>query len=150
MKKLIHISISFVLAISIVLGYTGVTIYKMVCAAEQGITHVSVMIVEDDCDLHALPQTDDCCKPVAKTNQVKDKHSCCDYSHTLQKLSAQTVTQKVKNSTGHYLQTIFKSNRVNAVVCLNTSNINTNHLALPPLLHLKKQPYLSFIQVYLI
>ena len=123
----------------------------MVCVAEQGKTLVSVINVEDDCDHHALPKVDACCKPNANNKQIKDEFSCCDYSHTLQKLNAQTVTQKVKNSTEHYLQTQYNIYGVSTDVGLNTSsNTFTKNLELPPLLHLKKQPYQSFIQVYLI
>lgn len=150
MKKLLHITLSFVLAISIVLGYTGVTVYKMVCAAEKGKVIVSVVDIADECD-HTSAHQDECCLPVSKKQKTLAKATdCCDHSYSLQKIQETPVTQKEKISTEHHL--IVWQNFVAIFYLpfiLNNEATNIVYHS-PPFKHQSTSYFLSKIQVYLI
>ncbi len=150
LKKLAHITLSLVLAFSIVLGYTGVTVYKMVCASEQGKIIVSVTNIADDCN-HEVAQKSNCCLPAGKTKpKLQKTDDCCDYSYSLQKIDDTPVTQKIKNSTEHHLN-IWQN--VVAIFYfpffLNNESTNIVYHS-PPLRHKSISNFLSQIQVYLI
>ena len=152
MKKIIHITLSLVLAFSIVLGYAGVTVFKMVCAAEQGKTTVSVVDVKDDCSHKQKQEVDDCCKPnkAASTENNEVEKSCCDYSVELQKMEDQTLVNQIQSSANHFFITTvicwFKANQLN-------HNTYFNQLAFDgwrQSFALRKQPIQSYLQVYTI
>ncbi|MES2691341.1 MAG: hypothetical protein V4658_13110 [Bacteroidota bacterium] len=152
MKKTFNISLSVLLALSIVLGYTGVTVFKMVCASENGKVVLSVVDVKNDCEHSKKAEQDDCCKPIAeKQEEHKDeKKSCCDYSHQYQKIDDKTLVQQQQNSANHYLQCIIiNTNAHTLTVKLRVSFIQSLAISPPPLL-LKKQPFQAFTQSYLI
>jgi hypothetical protein len=149
-KKLVHITTSFILAFSIVLGYTGVTVYKMVCATEEGKVIVSVLNIADECD-HAAAQKSDCCLPAGKSKpQVQKTDDCCDYSYSLQKIDDTPVTQKIKNSTEHHLIVwVLPAALLPSAAKIKVDEQNLVYHA-PPIKHQTTQTYLNFIQVYLI
>jgi hypothetical protein len=150
LKKLANITVSFILAFSIVLGYTGVTVYKMVCATEQGKVIISVLNIADECD-HSVVQKSDCCLPASKSKpQAKKTDDCCDYSYSLQKIDDTPVTQKIKNSTEHHLNVWILPIALSPITLALTAN--KQHLGYhpPPLKHQNTHSYLSYIQVYLI
>jgi len=150
LKKLAHITLSLVLALSIVLGYTGVTVYKMVCATEQGKVIVSVLNIADECD-HAVAQKSDCCLPASKSKpQAKKSDDCCDYSYSLQKIDDTPVTQKIKNSTEHLLSVWILPTALSPINLASTANKEHLGYHSPPLKHQNTHSYLSYIQVYLI
>ena len=130
------------------LGYTGVTVYKMVCATEQGKVIVSVLNIADECDHNAV-QKSECCLPASKSKpQVKKTDDCCDYSHSLQKIEDIPVIQKIKNSTDHHL---FVWVLPAALLPNNLAlNVNEQHLGYqsPPIKHKTTPTFLSFIEVY--
>ncbi len=150
LKKIAHITLSLVLAFSIVLGYTGVTVYKMVCITEQGKTIVSVTNIADECN-HAMTKKSDCCLPTGKTKpQLQKTDDCCDYSYSLQKIDDTPVTQKIKNSTEHHLnvwQNVVAIFYLPFVLNNESKNIVYHS---PPLKHQSTKHFLSQIQIYLI
>lgn len=150
MKKLAHITLSLVLALSIVLGYTGVTVYKMVCATEQGKTIISVTNIADECN-HAIAQKSDCCMPAGKTKpQLQKTDDCCDYSYSLQKIDDTPVTQKEKTSTEHHLN-VWQNFVAIFYLPFILNNEATNIVYhSPPFKHQSTSYFLSKIQVYLI
>ena len=151
MKKIIHITLSIVLAFSIVLGYAGVTVFKMVCAAEQGKTTVSVVDVKDNCN-HQQKVEDDCCKPnkaeSTENNQVEK--SCCDYSVELQKMEDQTLVNQIQSSANHFFITTvicwFQVNQLHHQPYFNQSAFEGWRQSFA----LRKQPIQSYLQVYTI
>jgi hypothetical protein len=150
LKKIAQIILSLILAFSIVIGYTGVTVYKMVCLTEQGKTIVSVTNITDECD-HAIVPKSDCCLPAGKSKlQLQKTDNCCDYSYSLQKIEDTPVTQKVKNSTEHHLKVWqnFVAIFYMPFVLNNESKNIVFHS--PPLKHQSTSNFLSRIQVYLI
>lgn len=150
LKKIVNITLSLVLAFSILLGYTGVTVYKMVCEADQGKVIVSVVDIADECD-HTTSHQDDCCLPISKKQKPNKKAvDCCEHSYSLQKIHDTPVTQKEKNSTEHHLnvwQNLVAIFYLPFVLNNNATNI-VNHS--PPPKHQSTSYFLSKIQVYLI
>lgn len=132
------------------LGYTGVTVYKMVCATDQGKVIVSILNITDGCD-HSETQKSDCCLPASKSKpQLKKTADCCDYSHTLQKIDETPVVQKIKNSTEHHLNVwVLPDALLPVILALRAIE---QHLVYhsPPIKHQTTPTYLSYIQVYLI
>jgi hypothetical protein len=149
-KKILRNTLSFLLALSIVLGYMGVTVYKMVCATEQGKTIVSVTNIADECE-HAVTQKSACCLPSGKTKpQLQKTDDCCDYSYSLQKIDDTPVTQKTKNSTEHHLNVwVLPAALLPIAARIKVGEQNLVYHA-PPIKYQTAQTYLSFIQVYLI
>lgn len=97
LKKLLHITVSFTLIASLLLGYTGIPVYKMAC--RHGSTKVSVLQLKDDCkhETEADPHNrKSCCKPVAQTTP-----GCCDFSSDFLQLHELVIIKETQNSTGH-------------------------------------------------
>lgn len=151
MKKIIHITLSIILAFSIVIGYTGITVFKMVCAAEQGKTIVSLVDVKDDCN-HQQKAADDCCKPnkSQQANNTQVEKSCCDYSVELQKMEDQTLVNQIQSSANHFFITtvicwfqVIQFNHQTDIKQLCFDGWRQNFA-------LRKQPIQSYLQVYTI
>lgn len=151
LKKLLHITLSLLLSASIVFGYSGVGIYKMVCVAEQGKTVVSLTNVKDACKHEQEQQEASCChpKPKQQAAQKLSSPSCCDYSFSLNKLNDETLVQNSKthhaslvsiNSIGHQLVTLADASFI--------QELGEANLIKGPPHHLRKQSYISFIQVF--
>lgn len=152
LKKILHISLSLVLALSIVLGYTGVTVFKMVCASENGKVVLSVVDVKEECEHSREAEPDDCCKPVSKQNkpQEKETKSCCNYSYQFQKMDDESLVEQQQNSANHYLQVIILTTAFVPVLVEQVAGLSATAHIPPPLLSLKKQPFQAFTQSYLI
>jgi cytochrome c oxidase assembly protein Cox11 len=131
------------MALTIVVGYTGIPVYKMICT-EDGHTVVSLSEEADDCHHKAVL---DCCTP-KHIKQNAPVESCCASSSNFFKLNESTEVHKQQNETGHLLTAI---TALFAPLNLQTytSEVIATSSAAPPLLS-RKQPAQSFIQVYLI
>lgn len=86
------------MSLSILIGYTGVPVYKMVCA-EDG--HVSVSISNDDAACHHETDTEDCCKPIPK--QQSEPEGCCDFDNSFLQLEESSLVFAPQTGTGHTL-----------------------------------------------
>jgi len=149
-----HISV-YLLSLLIVTAYSGVSVFKMICAAENGKVLVSLTNIKDECNHEAPKQPqneeEDCCRKNKQLKQVENTSSdnCCDYAYLHLKLDDETLVQKPLQQAGHILPVLWFSFEVLPINLpeLHAQFIQTNP---PPLLHLRKQPYLSFISTYLI
>ncbi|MFN7314006.1 MAG: hypothetical protein ACK5UI_11040 [Bacteroidota bacterium] len=149
-----HISV-YLLSLLIVAAYSGVSVFKMICAAENGKVMVSLTNIKDECNHEAPKQLqsaeEDCCRKNKKPEKVKNTSSnnCCDYAYLHLKLDDETLVQKPLQQAGHILPQLRFSFEVlpSNLPELHATLIQTNP---PPLLHLRKQTYLSFINTYLI
>lgn len=150
MKKHINIACSVLLALNIVLAYTGVTVYKMVCAAENGKTVLSVVDVKNECE-HAKKKDDCCRRPVAHQQPQKQQSKpCCDYSHLFQKIDDETLVQHPQCSANHFLPEIVLHTAFRSLFKVNKVEITPKLTEPPPLISLRKQSFQSFIQVFTI
>ncbi len=152
LKKLLHITLSLLLSASIVFGYSGVGIYKMVCVAEQGKTVVSLTNVKDACQ-HEQEQQEEasCCHPKPKHHAAKklSNPSCCDYSFLLKKLNDETLVQTSKTIDAPYSSSVYILYHTQAVSHIPfVQEICRANLIKGPPNHLRKQSYNSYIQVY--
>lgn len=152
LKKLLHTTLSLLLSASIVFGYSGVGIYKMVCVAEQGKTVVSLTNVKDACQ-HEQEQQEEasCCHPKPKHHAAKklSKPSCCDYSFSLKKLDDETLVQSSKTANAPHSSGVYVLYYPLAVSYAPfVEQICKANLIKGPPNHLRKQSYHSYIQVY--
>lgn len=127
MKKIVNISISFTLAFSILLGYAGVPVYKMICEKE-GKTIVSFVDMKEACKHNAENHSPKkCCQPVKETT------SCCDYSSDFFQLHESTLISSQQNTTGHWLVAcdfFFNNTQPDALTSLHSLYYNNNSLGL--------------------
>jgi hypothetical protein len=136
--------ICLLMALTIVVGYTGIPVYKMICL-EDGHTSISISEQPGECH-HNLVQKD-CCTP--KHIAQKPTESCCAGASSFFRLHETTEIFPTQSSTGHilhasvFLHVAFNFNH-HAVVSRNICAYNSP----PPLL--RKQPVQSIIQVFLI
>ena len=143
MKKLLHLSVSLILAFSILIGYTGVPVYKMICN-EDGHVLVSLMDQQQNCKHN--DNTKDCCQPLKK-----EASACCDYSSDFFQLHELTLIQESQNTAGHFLT-------ATALFCYLQQNFSPSNHSLnirnntsPPLSKLKpKQTSQSLFRSFLI
>jgi hypothetical protein len=130
------------MAISIVVGYTGIPVFKMICL-EDGHTSVSLTANAGEC--HHEKVTKSCCAPThIKTEQADE---CCALNSDFFKLSAQTEIHQIQSTTGHLLTAVvvlFVPFLVNQILPSLSSNTEA-----PPLF-CSKQPAQSKLQVFLI
>ncbi|MES2559496.1 MAG: hypothetical protein V4590_07140 [Bacteroidota bacterium] len=98
MKKATNIFTACILSLSILIGYTGVPVYKMVCL-EDG--HVSISITNDDASCHHEAETKDCCKPIPK--QLPEPEGCCDFDNSFLQLEESSLVYTPQTATGHTL-----------------------------------------------
>lgn len=148
MKKIFNIACSVFLALNIVLAYAGVTVYKMVCAAENGKTILSVVDVKNDCE-HAKKK-DDCCRPVAQQHHEEPSGDCCDYSHLFQKIDDETLVQQPQSSANHILPVVILHTAFHELFKAHQAEITREITDPPPLLTMRKQSIQSIIQVFTI
>jgi hypothetical protein len=149
LKRYINIACSILLALNIVLAYAGVTVYKMVCASENGRTVLSVVDVKSDCE-HAKKKAD-CCRPVVPHQEHNEQSkSCCDYSHLFQKIDDETLVQQPQSSTNHILPEIVLHTAFHELFKVQQAEVTCEITDPPPLISLRKHSFQSFIQVFTI
>lgn len=144
LKKILHISFSVLIAFSILLGYAGVPVYKMICS-EDG--HIQVSLTHDDAACHHEKQAKSCCAPKPAKQQHVAKAGCCDYDNTFFQLEEISPVHPQQNTTGHLLTALavlftpFSVEEHLAAFC----SIDVSHA--PPLTA-RKQSQQSITQVF--
>lgn len=130
------------LTITIVVGYTGIPIYKMICSQDG---HITVSIINKGLGCQHQSETKDCCSK----DSPKDKNvsSCCNFDNTFSQLDESTLVSKQQTQTGHILSLI--GILVYPFQLENTTGLNKQFNIAHNLL-LRQPPSLSFIQVFLI
>lgn len=91
-KKLFVLS----MALTIVLGYTGIPAYKMICL-EDGHTTLTLSNSESGCDHNE--DISDCCKPT----QSASSGDCCAFENNFLKLEELPLVKQPQVTTGHLL-----------------------------------------------
>lgn len=130
------------MAFTIVVGYTGIPVYKMICL-EDG--HTSISISEQDSECHHNLVKQDCCSP--KHVQPKPAESCCAGASTFFKLHESTEVPFTLSSTGHVLFPITLFFAPQTAFIATNYTVATHQYGAPPLLA-HKQPAQSIIQVF--
>jgi hypothetical protein len=140
LKKLFNISLSFTLIAALLLGYTGVPVYKMVCGSE-GKTVVSFTDLKGACH-HQEKKS--CCKP------EKDKGDCCDYFSEFFQLHELTLIKACQNTAGHLpVSSTFHFGPVTFSLAVATTPVSCNES--PPWCKVKPRPsFQSLLQTFLI
>lgn len=132
------------MALTIVVGYTGIPVYKMICL-EDGHTSISVSAQGGECHHKAIVQ--DCCTP--KHISAKPTESCCAVANNFFKLNETTEVYQTQSSTGHLLHSItLLFAPVSTYLTALTASEVKQYFS-PPLLS-RKQSTQSIIQVFLI
>jgi hypothetical protein len=129
------------MALSILFGYAGVTVYKMICS-EDG--HMQVSLMHDDAACHHQKNEKDCCKPVKQQKKTKE---CCDYNNAYLQLEEISPVHEQQNTTGHFLTAVailFTPYTIEA----HLSATGNNAVAVAPPLILHKQSQQSLTQVF--
>lgn len=144
MKLFVNRILCVLLALTIVAGYTGVPVYKMICT-EDGHTVVSISKDDDGCH-HKT--TLDCCSPKHVEQKTEPAESCCANSSNFIKLHESTEVYPQQTQTGHLLTSVAI---LFAPLAFTQKPIEVigKSTAAPPLLS-RKQPAQSFTQVFLI
>lgn len=142
MKPAIRHTFTFILALAILAGYTGIPLSKMICR-EDG--HIEVALSEGDsaCD-HETTPVKSCCKP----QQKKEAKDCCDFDHSFFKIYTNTLVQQVKNEAGyqaHYSIVLFSTSTSPLFNHIELTGTNQN---LPPPDYKTGSSILSLIQVF--
>lgn len=127
---------------SILFGYAGVTVYKMICS-EDGSIKVSLM--HDDAACHHSTQKD-CCKPVP-VKPVQESKDCCDYQNAFLQLDEISPVYEQQNSTGHILAVTAILFTPYSVAAQYSASLSTAPAHAPPLLQ-HKQSQQSITQVF--
>jgi hypothetical protein len=141
-KLLFNRFICFILALTIVVGYTGIPVYKMICL-EDGHTSISISQAGGECHHQAVKQ--DCCSP--KHIKQKPTESCCANASNFFKLHDITEVSPTQSSTGHVLFPIDLFVSALPVFPVAAETQTTAPYAAPPLLA-HKQAVQSIIQVF--
>jgi hypothetical protein len=144
LKKLAHISLSVILAFSILFGYAGVPVYKMICS-EDG--HVQVSLTHDDAACHHEKQSKSCCTPKQAKQEPKEERGCCDYSNAFFQLEEISPVAEQQNTTGHVLSAIAVLFTPFTIEQHLAALSNSNILHAPPLITRKQCPQ-SITQVF--
>lgn len=124
MKKIINISISFILIFAILFAYIGVPVNKMTCS-ENGRIVISLTNQKQQCN-HQKKNVRDCCKPIKSS-----KKTCCNYLSSFLHLNEISTIKESQTKTGHlicsinFLQNNFKNNSKKEY------SLNTNSLSAP-------------------
>ena len=131
------------MALTIVVGYTGIPIYKMICNKDG---HIVVSIAKNatDCNHSA---NKDCCSP-KHIKQTIPAESCCANSSCFLKLHESSEVNEQQN---HLSQVATSIIILVAPILLTHYNIKANiHSTFPLLFLFRKQSTQSFTQVFLI
>lgn len=136
LKKHLNIAVSFLLIISILFGYAGVPLSKMICR-EDGNVKVSITETTEECEHHLHKEVKrSCCAP------IEAKDNCCDYAHAFYKIYTNTLVQQIKDKADFNLfQTAFTLYQNNNFV------VNT-FITHPKPETQEQQQTLPFIQVF--
>ncbi|MES2779679.1 MAG: hypothetical protein V4651_07240 [Bacteroidota bacterium] len=86
------------MSLSILIGYTGVPVYKMVCV-EDG--HVNISLTHDAAKCSHEMEAKDCCKPAPK--QQSKPVNCCDFDNSFFQLQESSLVFAPQTGTGHTL-----------------------------------------------
>lgn len=149
MKKLLRISLALTLSCCLVGGYAGISVFKMICLAEQGKVVISFTDVRNTCTHEQT--TKSCCTPQSAPKQQQVDDHCCAYSYQYCSLEDQSVTSTIQNSTNHYLPiTLVNQAAYTTWYKLAMARVNQVKPPDPPPGYPPNQPHLSFIQTYLI
>ncbi|AMS26578.1 hypothetical protein AEM51_05605 [Bacteroidetes bacterium UKL13-3] len=142
MQKVSNIFTVIVLSLCILIGYTGVPIYKMMCN-ENG--HTSVSISKDAVKCNHQTETKDCCKPITAQKNNEQPTGCCDFNNTFLQLHESSLVFAPQTSTGHILNPILSLfNNFKAIV---PSSLAYSYKLAPPLL-CRKQHQQSITQTF--
>lgn len=143
-KKALHIAVVFLLSLNIVFGYSGITIFKMVCHKKNGKTSYSLVRASNK---NNTPKKS-CCKSNHAT-QIAQQNNCCEYSYHHSKISTHALTKPHYKNT--YVNFVASRPRATSIVWHIYA---PQHQATKPLQGVtqqqQKQPFQSLIQVYLI
>jgi hypothetical protein len=131
------------MALTIVVGYTGIPIYKMICNKDG---HIVVSIAKNVAVCNHTA-TKDCCAP-KHIKQTTPAESCCANSSDFLKLHESSEVNEQHN---HLNQVATSIPILVAPILLTHYNIKAKtHLTFPPPFLFRKQSTQSFTQVFLI
>jgi hypothetical protein len=146
-KKQLNSLISLILIICILAGYAGIPLSTMICKKD-GHTSISVLKKAEGCKHNGKRAIKSCCDDA--NTDGKETSGCCNFNHHFLKIYTLTLTQQIKDKTGHMLASILFFNPTYAESDFESSLSNTIIHTQPPQEWQIRKNKPAFIRIFLI
>ena len=146
-KKQLNSFIALILIFCILTAYAGIPLSTMICKKD-GHTSISVLKKAEGCKHTGKRAIKSCCDD-ANTDK-KETSGCCDFNHHFLKIYTLSLTQQIKDKTGHILATKLFFNPSYAESDFELSPSKTSFQTQPPPEWQIRKNKPAFIRIFLI